>query len=1682
MTDSPTSFLLPFLSSKSGVVAGLYFDLCIYYYYYFVIFIFIFLYKLFIFAYFKVPNTMLLLCSRVTAEPYYFLNLMSVVTREYPFPAAEGVKAALYTAKSNGIEVELVEPSDPNASVESIINETLKNTPGLLGMIGPLSDELLEAVCKYTEEKDPTLTAFSPYTYFTETRMWSMQKYFMRASPVAEIYAIVTNLLQVGKFRRIGIMHLTGSAFSESGYKTLKSALYTAHQVIPIEYIEQASSPNVNLVAFDEFMAQSPQAIIMYAVEGHHTLQFVQLCTGNPHLSQIPLLFTSGGYTAMYKSMMQSFDYNFYFTSTNLLPTDTQFQQVQAFEKEMKAYIASGTSIIPAYEIFTSPAIGGLVMYGWLTGKLLLESIRRGDTSSRAAFQESLFAQKLYLIENEALFGIFGSVCSEYEQMEKASCECNQGGHTVHVYNIRKKHLEGVMGLTATLESTFTYSRDTCYATDYILPFYAESLIIDYQNPMLLTASKKLVEGVKLAVRLNVPTEVVVGYNVINSSSDNTELYNCYKDYLIDIIMGPLMNPREAAETLTSLIVDPMNRFPVPRIASPQVLYLMPTLDQQIYIAAELAARLYLRMTVFLRETSETEAITGIIHEAAQVAGVGGDIIPTPFKDARDLPNTNFMVIIGTEDGISKRIYHALKTHPKRYILILFEEMAVLYEELLETFADVPVEITSRLLVCTNLPLWTTESDAFETETRSANSARKFSKLLLSPIHLQAWYAVGVLGKVLTGKYGNVTISLADSVYRYSNYDYDGINFGRFQWGADCSASNLNCRNYGASNINVISLAKAFDYTLPASFGPFNPSMELPEKRLINMNVAIACGTVMFVVFFTLLGMFIYLCCRRRSRNNTAAPKDNCKPVTLMFTDIQSSTALWASFPEQMTEAMNVHHRLIREQILLHNCYEVKTIGDSFMIASHNHGSMIKLAIGIQETLFTHDWESDCFDQFYVQAEKVEESKEWSRQESELPEGAIPPETEAASLMSKNYYSSWHGLRVRIGIHTGMCEIRFDEVTKGFDYYGDTVNIAARTEAMAMGGQILMTKSTWDAVCAGSDADFCQTASVADLGAHRLRGVTLPVEMYQVDSIPNRVFKEIVSGNEGSDEDEDEKRSDSHAPKFNNGFAETVYKVFKGAYSALTQKQRLVQLKPLMASWKVSTECSGLPEERRYEHLLLRFSNRISKVIACREFTVNASDFSAERSSRNQNNSARPSQTSASHLPSVTAVASMDIRPKTIQSIANKNNSLKVQRDFNILRAANSASAGPFLLPVPFAPPSPPPMGMAGVSKPSLCGTEVPPRAASNPAANPLELAHNSSARQETPPPKHPDRNQMTNVRPLSGGPRPHSRPSIQGGGRASLIHKAPVPMSHEEEEEYSPLTIGLAAAARRPTATASDSFPTPPSDLGPRPTWALTAMRRASRKWTRTQKEGSCYRYHSSDGVEREGNRTQPERQKTKKGEKVQTYIHYNRRANKRGTKVREREREREKGRGRTDINSIIRIYILLLFVLIVSQKKALNGRKKDDFFLLRGLANNSEPVQLFLHSVYMIDSLGIAFLFILFVYLCPLRGTLKYLTFSQPPIVRLLLLEALICACGFLPSVPTPNELWKQVDNGIHQTSRITSASHIDVYVYVFKPTFHSCVGNMFRRKGETHMNQLFSKVETLILFKEEPTEKTN
>lgn len=78
--------------------------------------------------------------------------------------------------------------------------------------------------------------------------------------------------------------------------------------------------------------------------------------------------------------------------------------------------------------------------------------------------------------------------------------------------------------------------------------------------------------------------------------------------------------------------------------------------------------------------------------------------------------------------------------------------------------------------------------------------------------------------------------------------------------------------------------------------------------------------------------------------------------LAVVFTDVEASTEKWERSPELMQEALMLHNELIRQNIKKYQGYEVKTEGDSFMVAFWSPVQCARFCVALQLDLLKADW------------------------------------------------------------------------------------------------------------------------------------------------------------------------------------------------------------------------------------------------------------------------------------------------------------------------------------------------------------------------------------------------------------------------------------------------------------------------------------------------------------------------------------------------------------------------------------------------------------------------------------------------------------------------------------------------------------------------------------------------------
>lgn len=162
--------------------------------------------------------------------------------------------------------------------------------------------------------------------------------------------------------------------------------------------------------------------------------------------------------------------------------------------------------------------------------------------------------------------------------------------------------------------------------------------------------------------------------------------------------------------------------------------------------------------------------------------------------------------------------------------------------------------------------------------------------------------------------------------------------------------------------------------------------------------------------------------------------------VTMLFSDIEGSTALLGRLGDRYGEALAAQRAIMRAAISASGGHEMGTEGDSFFVVFASAAGAVACCVAAQRALAGHPWP-----------------------------GSV-------------------AVRARMGLHSG------EPVRHQDGYVGMDVNRAARIAAAAHGGQVVLSDATRLLVAARLPA----RVSVRDLGSHRLKDLRVPERIYQL--------------------------------------------------------------------------------------------------------------------------------------------------------------------------------------------------------------------------------------------------------------------------------------------------------------------------------------------------------------------------------------------------------------------------------------------------------------------------------------------------------------------------------------------------------------------------------------------------------
>jgi class 3 adenylate cyclase len=172
------------------------------------------------------------------------------------------------------------------------------------------------------------------------------------------------------------------------------------------------------------------------------------------------------------------------------------------------------------------------------------------------------------------------------------------------------------------------------------------------------------------------------------------------------------------------------------------------------------------------------------------------------------------------------------------------------------------------------------------------------------------------------------------------------------------------------------------------------------------------------------------------------------RQVTILFTDLAGSTALYSQKGDsQAYSLVNQHFNILFEIVDRHNGAVIKTIGDAIMATFTSPSDGIEAAIAMQEEM---------------------------------------------QSFNRRVKSTGNHLILKLGIHSGPCiSVTLNDRS---DYFGTTVNTAARVEGLSQGNDIVFTAPLLHHVQASSNCrnyDYEQNFVA-------LKGLSEPIEVFRM--------------------------------------------------------------------------------------------------------------------------------------------------------------------------------------------------------------------------------------------------------------------------------------------------------------------------------------------------------------------------------------------------------------------------------------------------------------------------------------------------------------------------------------------------------------------------------------------------------
>jgi len=189
--------------------------------------------------------------------------------------------------------------------------------------------------------------------------------------------------------------------------------------------------------------------------------------------------------------------------------------------------------------------------------------------------------------------------------------------------------------------------------------------------------------------------------------------------------------------------------------------------------------------------------------------------------------------------------------------------------------------------------------------------------------------------------------------------------------------------------------------------------------------------------------------------------------MAVVITDVQGSTSLWEWDTDVMKLSVSLHEKVLRDNTVRHNGFEIMDEGDSLTIAFHNGFDAMKFCLVSQIDLMDAEWPEELYDH-------------------------------PAAAKEDDLYA---GLRVRMGCDVGFGNKFLNRVTNRISYNGEVVDgCTALLKAVDDGGIVVTTTKCIQQLQGSFSHRLYEYGDIhmQDVGTYKMEGIDEPVPCIQI--------------------------------------------------------------------------------------------------------------------------------------------------------------------------------------------------------------------------------------------------------------------------------------------------------------------------------------------------------------------------------------------------------------------------------------------------------------------------------------------------------------------------------------------------------------------------------------------------------